>query len=122
MPVYKNMTTEYNSRAVWSLVIKGKDVVYRIMIFEMVSDNRRLEFPLIYWASFTRAIDEIDNAVNDLKTNHQLKYSYYIGGGYYVSVTSSYGCASTSGKNYLKHFIENVFKIVVKSCKNKSKI
>ena len=58
----------------------------------MVSDNRRLEFPLVRWPSFTRSFDEVDNAINDLKSNHQLKYTYHIGSGYYVSVTAGYWC------------------------------
>ena len=73
------MTIEYSLGAGRSLMIKMKGDVYRIMIFEMGSDNRRLEFTLNRWSSSSRANDEIDNAVNDLKTNHQLKYSYHIG-------------------------------------------
>ena len=84
------MTREYILCAGRSLVVKRKGDVYSIMIFEMGSENRRLEFPLVRWSSVNRAFDEIDNAVNDLKTNHQLKYSYHIGGGYYDSVTAGY--------------------------------
>ena len=92
MEVYKNMTREYSLDGGRSLVVKTKGDVYSIMIFEMGSENRRLEFTLVRWSSFTQAIDEIDNAVNDWKTNYQLKYSYHIGGGYYVSVKAGYWC------------------------------
>ena len=67
MPVYKNMIREYSLGAGWSQVVKKNSDVYSIMIFEMGSDTRRLEFPLVRWSSFTRAFDEIDNAVNDFR-------------------------------------------------------
>ena len=71
MPVYTNMTREYSLGTGRSLVVKNEGNVYSIfMIFEMGSDNWSLEFHLVRWSSFTRAIDEIDNAVKDLKTNH----------------------------------------------------
>ena len=92
------MTREYSLGDGRSLVVKKKSEVYSIMIFEMESDNRRLEIPLVHWSSFIWASDEIDNAVNNLKTNHQLKYSYHIGGGYNVSVTAGY---STSGIQFI---------------------
>ena len=69
-------------------MVKKKSNVYSIMIFEMGSVNRYLEFSLVRWSSFSRAFDEIDNAVNDLKTNHQ--YWYHIRDGYYASVTADY--------------------------------
>ena len=90
MPIYTSMTREYSLSAGRSLVDKKMGNVYSIMIFEMGFDNRHLEFFLIRWSSFTRAIDEIDNAVKDFKINQLLKY--YIGGGYYVSVTAGYWC------------------------------
>ena len=86
MLVYKNMTREYSLGVGRCLVVKQRGDVYSIMVFQMKSDNRRLGFPMVRWSSFTRAIYEIDNAVDDLKTNLPLKYSYHIGGGYYLSV------------------------------------
>ena len=76
-----------------------KGDVYIIMIFEMRFDKKRLEFPLVRWSSFTRAFDETDNADNDLKTEHQLKYSYHIVGGYCIYVIAATG-SSTSGNNF----------------------
>ena len=99
MPVYKNMTRGYSLGAGQSLVVKKKGDVYSIMIFEMGSDNRGLKFPLVRWSPFTGAFDEIDNAVNDLQTNHQLKYSYHIAGCYNVSVTAGYWCVDIRPKN-----------------------
>ena len=93
-PVYKNMTRVFSLGAGRSLVVKKNGDVYSIMIFEMGSDKRRLDFPLVHRSSFTRAFDEIDNAVNNLKTNQQLKYSNNIGGGYYISVTAGYWCVN----------------------------
>ena len=74
------------------IIQKKKADVYSIMIFEMGSDNRSLEFPMVCCSLFTQPIGEIDNTFNGLKTNHQLKYSYHIGGGYYVSVTAGNWC------------------------------
>ena len=104
MPVNENMISEYSMGAGRSLMVKKKSDVYSIMIFEMGSDNRGLKFPLVRWSPFTRAFDEIDNAVNDLQTNHQLKYSYHIAGGYNVSVTAGYWCVDIRPK---------IFKLVV---------
>ena len=107
------MTREYTLDAGRSLVIKKKSKVYSIIIFEMGSDNRRQEFPLVRWSSFTRAIYEIDNTVNDFKTNHQLKYSYHIGGGHLRP--------HNSGRVVRRHHIKKLFKFYFKfisvSCK-----
>ena len=103
MHVYKNMTREHSLGADRSLVVKRNGDVYTIMIFEMGFDNRRLEFPLVRWSSFTRAFDEIDIAVNDLKTNHQFKNSSHISGGYHVSVTGGYWCFDISYKQIIEN-------------------
>ena len=97
------MTREYSLDADPFLLVKMNGDVYRIMIFQKGSDYRRQEFPLVRWLSFTRAMDEIDNAANNLKTNnHQLTYSYHIGSGYYVSVAAGYWCVDIRYKMQLK--------------------
>ena len=55
--------------------------VYILKIFEMGSDNRYVDFSIVGWASFVRAIDEVQNAIYEIHTNPQLKFRHHIGGG-----------------------------------------
>ena len=93
-------------------MVKKEGRCLHMMIFEMGSDNRRLEFHLVR-SSFNRAIDEIDNAVNDLKTNHQLKYSYHR--RWILRLRNS-------GLLVRRHQVQNLFKIYLKFIKNLLKI
>ena len=69
-----------------------KGSVYKLKIFEMGSDNRYVDFSIVRWASFVRAIDEIQNAIYEIHTNPQLKFRHHIGGGYYISVSADFKC------------------------------
>ena len=44
------------------LFVQKKGAVYKIKIYEMGSDNRYVDFTIVRWASFVRAIDEVQNA------------------------------------------------------------
>ena len=69
-----------------------KGIIYKIKIYEMRSDNRYVDFTIVRWASFVRAIDEIRNALYEIHTNPQLKFRHHIGGGYYISVSADFKC------------------------------
>ena len=69
-----------------------KDSVYKIKIYEMGSDNRYVDFSIVRWASFVRAVDEIQNAIYEIHNNPQLKFRHHIGGGYYISVSANFKC------------------------------
>ena len=58
----------------------------------MGSDNRYVDFTITRWASFVRAIDEVQNALYEIHTNPQLKFRHHIGGGYYISVSADFKC------------------------------
>ena len=58
----------------------------------MGSDNRYVDFSIMRWASFDRAIDEAQNAICEIHTNPPLKFRYHIGGGYYISVSADFKC------------------------------
>ena len=58
----------------------------------MESDNRYVDFSVVRWASFVRAIDEAQNAIYEIHTNTQLKFQNHIGGGYYISVSTNFKC------------------------------
>ena len=66
--------------------------VYKNKIFEMGSDIRYVDFSIVRWASFVRAVDEVQNAIYELHTNSQIKFRHHIGGGYYVSVAADFKC------------------------------
>ena len=81
MRVYKNMTREYTLCAGRVLMAKKNEDFYNIPIFKIASEFRSVPFALCLWSIFTRALSEIDNAVSELQTNPQLKYTYHIGDG-----------------------------------------
>ena len=61
-------------------------------IYEMGSDNRYVNFSIVRWASFVRAIDEAKNAIYDIHINPQLKFQNHVGGGYYITVSANFKC------------------------------
>ena len=69
-----------------------KGAVYKIKIYKMGSDNSYVDFTIVRWASFVRAMDEIQNALYEIYTNPQLKFRHHIGGGYYISVSADFKC------------------------------
>ena len=66
--------------------------VYKIKISEMGSDNPYVNFSIVIWASFVRAIDEAQNALYEIHTNPQLKFRHHIGVGYYIFVSADFKC------------------------------
>ena len=58
----------------------------------MESNNRCVDFSIVIWASFVRAIDEVQNAIYEIHTNPKLKFRHHIGGRYYISVSVYFKC------------------------------
>ena len=64
----------------------------------MESVNWDVDFSIVRWASFVRAIDEAQNAIHEIHTNPQLKFQHHIGGGYYISVSANFKCVESGKK------------------------
>ena len=92
MSNFASMTKHFNLRSGRVLFAQKKVFIYKIKIFEMGSDNRYADFSIVRWASFVRAIDEVQNAIYEIRTNPQLKFRRHIGGGYYISVSANFKC------------------------------
>ena len=92
MSNFANMRKHFNLGAGRVLFALKKGSVYKINIYEMGSDNRYVDFSILRWASFVRAIDEAQNAIYEIHTNPQLKFQHHIGGGYYISVSANFKC------------------------------
>ena len=58
----------------------------------MGSDNRFVDFIIERWASFVRAINEVQNALYEIHTNPQVKFRHHIGSDYYISVSADFKC------------------------------
>ena len=69
-----------------------KGSVYQIKIYEMGSDNPYVDFSIVRWASFVRAIDEAQNAIYEIHIIPQLKFQHHIGDGYYIFVSANFKC------------------------------
>ena len=92
MSNFTNMSKHFNLGSGRVLFAQKKGAVYKIKIYEMGSDNRNADFTIVRWASFVRAIDEVQNALYEIHTNPQLKLRHHIGGGYYISVSVDLKC------------------------------
>ena len=92
MSNFASMTKHFNRGSGRVLFVQKKGSVYKIKIFQMGSDNRYVDFSVVRWASFVRAIDEVQNAIYEIHTNPQLKFRHHIGGGYYISVSADFKC------------------------------
>ena len=92
MSKFASMRKHFNLGAGRLLFAQKKGSVYQIKIYEMGSDNRYVDFSIVRWASFGRAIDEAQNAIYEIYTNPQLKFQHHIGGGYYISVSANFKC------------------------------
>ena len=92
MSNFANMWKHFNLVSGRVLFAHKKGSVCKIKIYEMKSDNRYVDFSIVRWASFVRAIDETPNAIYDIHTNPQLKCRHHIGGGYYISVSANFKC------------------------------
>ena len=92
MANFASMTKHFNLGSGRVLFAQKKGPVYKIKILEMRSDNRYVDFSIVRWASFMRAIDEVQNAIYEIHSNSQLKFRHHIGGGYYVSASADFKC------------------------------
>ena len=92
MSNFANMSKHFNLGSGRVLFTQKKGAVYNIKIYEMGSDNRYVDFTIERWASFVRAIDEVQNAFYEIHINTQLKFRHHIGGGYYISVSADFKC------------------------------
>ena len=76
------------------LFAQKKGSVFKINIFEMLSNKRYVDFLIVRWPSFVRAIDEEQNAICEIHTNPKLKFCPNIGGVYYISVSANFQCVN----------------------------
>ena len=90
MSNFAKMWKHFNLGSGSVLFAHKKDSVYKIKNYEMESDNRYVDFPIVRWASFVRAIDEVHNAIYEIHTNPQLKFRHHIGGSYYISISANF--------------------------------
>ena len=89
MSNFANMSKHFNLGSGRVLFTQKKGAVYNIKIYELGSENRYVDFTIERWASFVRAIDEVQNEIH---TNPQLKFRHHIGGAYYISVSADFKC------------------------------
>ena len=59
MSNFASMTKHFNLGSGRVLFAQKKGSIYKIKIFEKGSDNRYVDFSIVRWASFDRAIDEV---------------------------------------------------------------
>ena len=92
MSNFANMSKHFKLEAGRVLFVQKKGSVYQIKIYEMGSNNRYMDFSIVRWASFVRAIDEAQNGIREIHTNLQLKSQHHIGGGYCIFVSANFKC------------------------------
>ena len=90
MSNFANMWKHFNLRSGRVLFAHKKGSVYKIKNYKIRSDNRYVNFSIVRWASFVRAIDEAQNAIYEIHTNPPLKFRHHIGGGYYSAVSANF--------------------------------
>ena len=83
----------------------------------MGSDNRYVDFSIVRWASFVRAIDEAQNAIYEIHTNPQLKFRHHIGGGFYISVSANFKCVDIRQETDC-FVLLNINKHILKYCQS----
>ena len=91
---FANMTKHFSLGSGRVLFTLQKGTIDKIKIYEMGSDNWCVDFKIVRWASFVRAIDEVQNALYEINTNSQLKLRHQIGGCYYISVSVDFKCVN----------------------------
>ena len=92
MSNFADMSKHFNLGSGCVLFTQKKGAVYNIKIYELGSENRYVDFTIERWASFVRAIDEVQNALYEIHTNLQLKFRHHIGGAYYISLSADFKC------------------------------
>ena len=90
MSNFASMTKHFKLGPGRVLFAQKKGSIYKIKIFQMGSDNRFVDFSIVRWASFVRAIDEVQHAIFAIHINSQIKFRHHIGGGYYISVSADF--------------------------------
>ena len=90
MSNFANMSKHYNLGSGRVLFAQKKGAIYNVKIYEMGSHNRNVVFTIVRWASFVRAIDEVQNAL-EIHINPKLKFRHNIG-GYYISMSADFQC------------------------------
>ena len=92
MSNFATMWKHFNLRSKRVLFAHKEGSVYKIKIYEMGSDNRYVDFPIVRRALFVRAIAEAQNAIYEIHTNPLLKFRHHIDGGYYIFVCANFKC------------------------------
>ena len=54
-----NMWKHFNPESGRVLFVHKKGSIFKIKIYEIGSNNRYVDFSIVRWASFVRAIDEV---------------------------------------------------------------
>ena len=62
------------------------------VIIRNVNSGNFIEIPAVRWATFLMLQADIDEALGKLLLKKTVNYNEHIGGGYYVSVSTSSGC------------------------------
>ena len=81
---FSSVRKHFNLGAGRMLFAHKKGSVYQIKIYEMGSDNRYVDFSIVRWAPFVRAIDDAQNAIYE--------FQHHISGGYYISLSADFKC------------------------------
>ena len=92
MSNFTSMRKHFNLGAGRVLFAQKQGSVYQIKIYEMGSNNRYVDFSIVRWASFVRAINEAQHAIYEIHTNPQLNFQHHIGGSYYISGSANFKC------------------------------
>ena len=66
---FANMTKNFSLESGRVLFAQKKGAIYKIKSYEIESDNRYVDFTIVRWASFVRAIDEVQNALYEIHTH-----------------------------------------------------
>ena len=69
MSNFTDMSKHFNLGSGRVLFAQKKGAVNKIKIYEIGSNNLYVDFTIARWASFVRAIDEVQNALYDIHTN-----------------------------------------------------
>ena len=69
MSHFIDMSKHFNLGSGRVLFAQKKGAIYKINIYEMGSNNRYVDFTIVRWASFVRAIDEVQIALYEIHTN-----------------------------------------------------
>jgi len=82
-----SLTTMYSLSSTCELTVRPDDLT-------IVIKNRKstIEIPAKRWKKLMCCVDDIEEAVKQLKNKQYVKYREHIGASYYISVTTGYYC------------------------------